>query len=93
MSVLPRTSGDTSCDGKRDPNRYSQDASTRVTAWAIRRSGPHNDDGAISTTKNDGMPDHNFVGEILEVGVREPTLQNRGRAVVPFTVSPSEWPY
>ena len=68
MSVLPRIGGDTICDGKRDPNGYSRNASTGGTAWAIRGSGLHNEDGAISTTKNAGMPDHNSVGEIVEVG-------------------------
>ena len=82
---------DIRCETVPDPTiQHPRDALIRVTACAICGSDLHLFDGVIPSMKTGGVLDHEAMGEVVEVGSENTTLQKGDRIVVPSTIACGE---
>jgi len=78
---------DIRCDTVPDPQiEAPRDAIIRVTSCAICGSDLHLYDGFMPGMESGDIMDHEFMGEVVEVGAENRKLKVGDRVVVPFTI-------
>lgn len=78
---------DIRCDTVPDPKiEHPRDAIVKVTTCAICGSDLHLFDGFVPGMQHGDILGHEFMGEVVEVGVENRKLKVGDRVVVPFTI-------
>jgi len=78
---------DIRCDNVPDPRiEHPRDAIVKVTSCAICGSDLHLFDGFVPGMKHGDILGHEFMGEVVEVGLENQKLKVGDRVVVPFTI-------
>lgn len=78
---------DIRCDQVPDPKiEHPRDAIIRMTSCAICGSDLHLYDGYVPGMEKGDIMDHEFMGEVMEVGKDNKKLKVGDRVVVPFTI-------
>jgi len=83
--------GDVRIDTVEDPKiLHPRDAIIKVTATAICGSDLHLLDGYVPTMEKGDVLGHEFMGEVVELGIEVKNLKIGDRVVVPFTIACGE---